>query len=233
LPATGRIARVVEPLGSDVRVDSGVESGSQVTPHYDSLLAKLIVRGETRGDAIRKMAAALRDYAIEGVTTNLAFLRDVIAHPAFRRGDTTTDFIERYFAGWPSSHDAGGAPVELPRTSSNPWRQRDRFRVGEGMRHAGQLAHRVDLGTMLAAAQPEVPARQLPIENRIEAPMPGQVVDVLVKEGDAVVAGATLVVLEAMKMETRLTAPAPGCVRRVHCAPGQTVERGQVLVELE
>ncbi|MCS6846848.1 MAG: ATP-grasp domain-containing protein [Candidatus Roseilinea sp.] len=234
LPATGRIVRVVEPLGADVRVDSGVERGSQVTPHYDSLLAKLIVRGETRGDAIRKMDSALRDYTIEGVTTNLAFLRDVITHPAFRRGDTTTDFTERYFAGWPSSRDEGdtGQPTTLS-ASLNPWQRRDRFRVGEGTAHAGQPAHRGRTEPTPDAARPDAPARQPPVERRIEAPMPGQIVDVRVKAGDEVTAGATLVVLEAMKMETRLTAPAAGRVRRVHCAVGQTVERGQVLVELE
>jgi len=233
LPVTGRIVRVVEPMGVDVRVDSGVEQGSEVTPHYDSLLAKLIVCGETRGDAIRKMNAALRDYAIEGVTTNLAFLGDVIAHPAFRCGDTTTDFIERYFTGWPSSRDAGGVLVETPRTSSNPWRLRDRFRVGEGKERAGQPAHHARMEIRPAAAQQGARVRQLPTEVRIEAPMPGQIVDVRVKVGDAVAAGATLVVLEAMKMETRLTAPVAGRVRCVHCTAGQTVERGQVLVELE
>lgn len=234
LPATGRIVRVVEPLGADVRVDSGVERSSQVTPHYDSLLAKLIVRGETRSDAIRKMDGALRDYTIEGVTTNLAFLRDLVTHPAFRRGDTTTDFIERYLAGWPSSRDEDDTrrPTTLP-ASLNPWQRRDRFRIGEGTARAGQPAHRARTEATPAAARPDAPVRQPPVERRIEAPMPGQIVDVRVKAGDEVTTGATLVVLEAMKMETRLTAPAAGRIRRVHCAAGQTVERGQVLVELE
>ncbi len=233
LPVTGHIVRVVEPLGADVRVDSGIERGSEVTPHYDSLLAKLVVRGETRGDAIRKMDAALRDYAIEGVATNLALLRDVIAHPAFRRGDTTTDFIERYFTSWPSLRDAGAERPTTLLMSSNPWRQRDRFRIGEGVVHAGQPANRARSEAMSTAARPDVPARRPSVGRQIEAPMPGQIVDVRVRVGDAVAAGATLVVLEAMKMETRLTAPAAGRVRRVHCVEGQTVERGQVLVELE
>lgn len=229
LPVTGRITRVVEPVGVDVRLDSGVADGSEVTPYYDSLLAKLIVHGETRGDAIRKMDAALHDYAIEGVTTNLAFLRDLIVHPAFRRGDTTTDFIERYFADWPSQAKAEHSEQPLVwRTSSNPWRQRNRFRVGEALASSSErrtsapsLQNRVEVGS-----------RQSAIEDRIAAPMPGLIVDVLVKEGDEVARGAALVVLEAMKMETRLTAPATGRVRCVHCAKGQTVERGQVLVEL-
>ncbi len=226
LPTAGRIVRVVEPTGFGVRVDSGVADGSEVTPFYDSLLAKLIVHGETRGDAIRKMDAALREYTIEGVTTNIAFLRDVIVHPAFRRGETSTDFIARHFAGWPTSADAADA---RPLRSPNPWRQRSRFRVGESgaepslPRAASRSARRT------TSIEDRLPA----VERAIVAPMPGQIVDVLVEEGDRVARGATLVVLEAMKMETRMTAPAASRVRRVCCTKGQAVERGQILVELE
>ncbi|MCL6512596.1 MAG: acetyl-CoA carboxylase biotin carboxylase subunit [Anaerolineae bacterium] len=230
LPVTGRITRVVEPVGFGVRVDSGVVGGSEVCPYYDSLLAKLIVHGETRGDAIRKMDAALRDYAIEGVTTNIAFLRDVVTHPAFRRGDTTTDFIERYFADWPASN-AEAEHLEPPlsrRPSFNPWRQRNRFRVGGGELQPGADRSISRAPRRMAAVE----NRKSEIEDRIVAPMPGLIVDVLVKEGDEVARGATLAVLEAMKMETRLTAPAAGSVQRVNCVKGQTVERGQVLVEL-
>jgi acetyl/propionyl-CoA carboxylase alpha subunit len=101
LPSTGQIVQRVEPVGPGVRVDSGITSGDEVTVHYDPLLAKLITYGEDRPEAIRKMDWALRHYVILGeVTTNIAFLRDVLGHAAFQRGEITTDFIERTFSNW-------------------------------------------------------------------------------------------------------------------------------------
>jgi acetyl-CoA carboxylase biotin carboxylase subunit len=100
LPDTGRILQVVEPQGPGIRVDSGIGSGDIVTLHYDPLLAKLIVLAENRQEALRKMAWALDRYTVLGLTTNIPFLSEVIAHEAFGRGQTTTDFVERYFSGW-------------------------------------------------------------------------------------------------------------------------------------
>ncbi len=100
LPATGRVARAVEPAGPWVRVDAGITTGDEITYYYDPLIAKLIVWGESRDDALRRMAWALDRYILLGVTTNIAFLREVVRHPAFRRGEVTTDFVARHFAGW-------------------------------------------------------------------------------------------------------------------------------------
>ncbi|MDQ7029272.1 MAG: acetyl-CoA carboxylase biotin carboxylase subunit [Ardenticatenia bacterium] len=100
LPATGRVVRAVEPVGPWVRVDAGITTGDTITHYYDPMIAKLIVWGEHRDDALRRMAWALDQYIIMGVTTNITFLRDVVRHPAFQRGDITTDFVERYFVGW-------------------------------------------------------------------------------------------------------------------------------------
>jgi acetyl-CoA carboxylase biotin carboxylase subunit len=95
LPAIGKVLTAVEPVGPGVRVDAGVTSGDEITLHYDPMIAKLIVLGETRRDAIDKMLWALRHYVILGdVITNIAFLRAVLSHPRFLAGDATTDFID-------------------------------------------------------------------------------------------------------------------------------------------
>ena len=83
-----------------MRVDTGIESGDEVSIHYDPMIAKIIAYGQDRADAIRKMETALRHTVILGVTTNVRFLRDVLAHPVFQRGEVTTNFIEREFADW-------------------------------------------------------------------------------------------------------------------------------------
>jgi acetyl/propionyl-CoA carboxylase alpha subunit len=104
LPDTGRLLRVVEPVGPGIRLDAGITGGDEVTHYYDPMIAKLIVLGENRAEAIAKMAWALRQYTILGITTNLAFLQAVIDHEQFRQGALTTHFIEDYFSDWsPSS----------------------------------------------------------------------------------------------------------------------------------
>ncbi|MFN7953313.1 MAG: acetyl-CoA carboxylase biotin carboxylase subunit [bacterium] len=100
LPDTGALFTVVEPRGPGVRVDSGVASGDTITHHYDPMIAKLVVQAEDRASALRRMERALSDYVILGVTTNLAFLRDVLAHEVFRRGGATTRFIDEHMSEW-------------------------------------------------------------------------------------------------------------------------------------
>ncbi|HEV2439136.1 MAG TPA: biotin carboxylase N-terminal domain-containing protein [bacterium] len=148
-PSPGPILVLDEPIGPGVRVDSGLREGWQVPAAYDSLLAKVIVWDRTRADAVARMEQALARYVILGCGTNLAFLRDVIAHEAFRRGETTTDFLERHFAGWrpepsaqalaaaaalastqPSSHPGRGPAVER-QDAQDPWDGTTRWRMGE------------------------------------------------------------------------------------------------------
>ncbi|OGD22748.1 MAG: acetyl-CoA carboxylase biotin carboxylase subunit [Candidatus Aminicenantes bacterium RBG_16_63_16] len=100
LPSSGKILAYREPSGPGVRVDGGVYDGWQVPVYYDPILAKLIVWAETRELARARMINALRDYVILGISTSVQFLRDVISHPRFRDGDTTTGFVKKYFEGW-------------------------------------------------------------------------------------------------------------------------------------
>ena len=99
LPSPGVLTTLrFPPENDDLRVDSGYRQGDAVTPFYDSLLAKIIAHGKNRAQAAENMAAALAATEVAGAQTNLAFLSRCIAHPAFRAGDTTTDFIERHRA---------------------------------------------------------------------------------------------------------------------------------------
>ncbi len=97
LPSTGRLLRYIEPRGPGIRVDAGFEAGGEVGHYYDPLLAKLIVHAEDRPAAIRRMQAALREFVIHGVTTNIDFLQDVLAQPDFALGRVTTRWVETLF----------------------------------------------------------------------------------------------------------------------------------------
>lgn len=100
LPSVGRLSHWIAPEGPGVRVDRGVECGSDVTPYYDALLAKLIVTAENRASAVDRMTAALRQTAVLGVRTNLAYLLSILQDKAFRAGDLSTRFLEERFALW-------------------------------------------------------------------------------------------------------------------------------------
>ncbi len=153
-PSPGHIRVLEEPQGPGIRVDSGLRPGWRIPVAYDPLLAKVVAWDRTREGAISRMDAALRSYVILGCGTNLAFLQDVIRHEAFRRGDTTTRFLERHFSGWrPAVSDLVlavaaaleelGAPLTghggaLPGRSRDgggpvdPWDQIGRWRLGMG-----------------------------------------------------------------------------------------------------
>jgi 3-methylcrotonyl-CoA carboxylase alpha subunit len=105
-PAPGRVLHYAPPEGPGVRFDSGVAAGSEVTVHYDPLLAKLVTWGRDRGEAVQRMRAALRQTVVLGVTTNLVRLQAIVDHPAFREGALHTGFIEEHLAG----HTAPNCP---------------------------------------------------------------------------------------------------------------------------
>jgi acetyl/propionyl-CoA carboxylase alpha subunit len=146
LPSAGPILLVRQPAAPGVRVDSGIEAGSRVPLEYDPLLAKISVWGSDRTQAIHRMQAALRETAILGPTTNLAFLQDVLAHPAFGTGATHTGFIDEHLAAWrPSETEIDAAAVAAalaaglrsrptgataPSARPSPWDTLGRWRLG-------------------------------------------------------------------------------------------------------
>ncbi len=97
LPSTGKLLRFIEPRGPGIRVDSGFRAGDTVTHFYDPLLAKLIIHAEGRETAIQRMQAALKDFIVHGVVTNINFLQAVLSHPDFADGKVTTRWVENNF----------------------------------------------------------------------------------------------------------------------------------------
>jgi acetyl-CoA carboxylase biotin carboxylase subunit len=95
-PSPGKITKLEIPNGPGVRHELAIHGQSVVTPFYDPMIAKLVVKGSNREEAINRLQDALADYHIEGIKTNIPMLKEVIAHPAFHSGDTTTDFVNKY-----------------------------------------------------------------------------------------------------------------------------------------
>jgi acetyl/propionyl-CoA carboxylase alpha subunit len=148
MPSTGILTAVDVPNGVNIRHDTGVREGLEITPYYDPMLAKLIVHAESRDDAIRKMHWSLSNYITLGVTTNVPFLRAMIENEAFRNGDVDTHFIDTHFKNWTMSSelplevliaaaldDYGKAPVEQsngPKAGDDehsPWKSAGAWRI--------------------------------------------------------------------------------------------------------
>jgi 3-methylcrotonyl-CoA carboxylase alpha subunit len=207
LPQTGRIERIAWP--SEVRVDTGIEEGSEVTVFYDPMLAKLIASGPDRPSALRRLTDALSVTKITGVQTNLAFLRAVLEEPVVVRGEVTTTWLETF---------SPKAPARTPHP--DPWVALGPWRLG-------------GLPAMESVAEQTSERIETVGPSHMHAPLPGKVVAVNVANGARVKKGAVLVVVEAMKMEHAIRAPADGVVTAVACSAGDQVDRGQTLVDFE
>jgi len=260
LPATGRLALYRESApGEGRRVDSGVSEGDQVSPFYDPMLGKLIAWGEDREQARLRLLAMLDEFAIGGVKTNIAFLRRILAHPAFAAAELDTGFIPRHQEGLLPA--AGELPVQFWEAAAQAWLQSEATRVREddadspwaaptGLRlglpsqssvhlHSGGQAQAV---TLQASA---------PSTLRLEGEQLCQDVDGVRRRHLAIRRGATLYlrwdgdmhavsaydpIAEAEASNSQhggLSAPMNGSIVRVLVAPGQAVEAGTALVVLE
>jgi len=210
LPQAGTVERLRLP--PSIRVDAGVAEADEVGVAYDPMIAKLIAAGASRTEALDRLATALEETEVDGVTTNLPFLRWLVTHPAVRAGRTTTAFLTEF-------PPLSAPPSRLP---SGPW----------------ATSWRLNLPPPAPAPVPDPDAatndhRHTGEQSALTAPMPGTVIRVAVAEGQAVEARQPLLVLEAMKMETPVVAPYEAVVRAVHVAEGDRVSGGQLLVELD
>ncbi|WP_309057359.1 biotin carboxylase N-terminal domain-containing protein [Streptomyces sp.] len=231
LPGPGTVEVFEPPTGAGIRVDSGVRSGSVVPGEYDSLLAKLIVHGEDRPQALRRAAAALAEMRIEGLPTVLPFHRAVVRHPAFTAEEglgVHTTWIENEFA------DQLAASPEIARTQSGAARKT--FTV-ELDGKAVQLGLPLKLYEALlsgggGAAGHHPAGADEEDDAELTSPMSGSLVKWVAKTGDIVEAGQPVAVLEAMKMETVVSAHRDGTLTRGQQEPGTAVGRGEVLASI-
>jgi len=234
LPSPGTITVYREPSGPGVRVDSGVTAGSEISPLYDPMIAKLIVRGADREDAIGRMLRALGEFQIGGVKTLIGFHKALLSHPCFRAGETCQGLVESaelaQRAEELSADSVRGAAPAVGGTV-----ERATFAEVDG--------RRVEVKVLM----PEPPYRELARRRRersaggaggagsgtVVSPMQGTVLSVKVADGDAVAAGQVICIVEAMKMENEVTAHRGGTVADLAVVAGQPVTTGQMICVID
>lgn len=243
LPAPGPVTRFDAPTGPGVRLDSGVVAGSVIGGQFDSMLAKLIVTGATRAEAIQRARRALDEFHVEGLATVIPFHRAVVSDPAFigdENGFTVhTRWIE---TEWNNTVEpfTGGGEIE---DDEQP-RQRVVVEVG-GRRLEVSLPGGLALGNGGGSADAGIGRKKPKPRKRgahagaaasgdaVTAPMQGTVVKVAVEEGQTVAVGDLVVVLEAMKMENPVTAHKEGVITGLSVEAGAAITQGTVLAEIK
>ncbi|KAG7385301.1 hypothetical protein PHYPSEUDO_001678 [Phytophthora pseudosyringae] len=329
LPGSGTLQHLRLPRTSkDVRVDTGIIEGDEVSIFYDPMIAKLIVHGDNRQAALDKMIKALHEYQIVGLPTNIEFVARTADHAAFRKGGVDTSFLNKFgdevlgsLGTYPSyarvlgavslllleqvkrrlagnrsdelhspwsddslahfrsletlerkfslNHDDVKTPVSVKCLSKNCYEvlldgdagQENHlvtgtinamgdftFRVGNRMFKGTAVVHHQDLHLFcdddsqrydykfhvpLPSFEPAEGSAGGAAHSKIVAPMPGKIIKVLVKNGDAITTDQSLLIMEAMKMEHTIRAPRDGKVEQVFCEKDDFVTDGHVLVELD
>jgi acetyl-CoA/propionyl-CoA carboxylase biotin carboxyl carrier protein len=229
LPGPGRITRYEEPGGPFVRVDSGVTTGKEIPGDYDSMIAKLIVGGEDRETARRRMLRALDEFAIEGVPTTIPVHRWILETKAFRTSTHTTTWLERALAGADMPAQVDLQPAAPP---STPMRPTDVLVEVDGRR----VPVRIFDERREAAPKPPSPRDSHHgehVHGEIRAPMQGTIVKVLIEKGQEIRAGDVICILEAMKMENHVASSREGEVTDLPIRAGQVVETGQLLAVID
>lgn len=238
MPAPGTVSKYSEPSGPGVRMDSGVVQGTVIGGQFDSMLAKLIVWGETREEALRRSKRALDEYVVEGMPTVLPFHRHIVENPAFvgdgNGFDVYTKWIEEEwdnpiepFAGdTAAEEDEAAAPsqkvvVEVDGRRVEVALPGD-FGVGAGTGPKKKAKKRRTGGNKGAASG-----------DAVVSPMQGTVIKVNVEEGQEVTEGDVVVVLEAMKMENPVKAHKSGAVSGLATEAGAGITKGSVLLEIK
>jgi acetyl-CoA/propionyl-CoA carboxylase biotin carboxyl carrier protein len=235
LPAPGTVTALALPSGPGVRVDAGVEAGSVIGGQFDSLLAKLIVTGSDRAQALERSRRALAEFQVEGMATVLPFHRLVVDDPAFAEDFSVhTRWIETEWDNTvePFIGGEGADAEEVPR-------QTVVVEVG-GRRLEVSLPGDLAIGGSAPAAAKAPPRKRgggkggsAVSGDAVTAPMQGTIIKVAVSDGDTVSAGDLVVVLEAMKMENPVTAHKDGTITGMSAVQGSSVSQGTIICEIK
>jgi acetyl-CoA/propionyl-CoA carboxylase, biotin carboxylase, biotin carboxyl carrier protein len=232
LPSPGTITAYREPAGPGVRIDSGVVAGSEISPLYDPMIAKLVVHGVDREHARRRMLRALDELVVEGVKTLIGFHKALLMHPCFIEGETCHGLVESELLAARAAELENGRSVVPAEARAGA--------VREAVRSVEVDGRRFDVRVL----RPEPPFAELARRRRdrargrgaggagkdaVVSPMQGTVLAVEVAEGDEVEAGQVVCIVEAMKMENEVHAHRAGRVSELSVAPGQPVKTGQVI----
>jgi len=238
LPAPGTVTLFAPPAGPGVRLDAGVESGSVIGPAWDSLLAKLIVTGATREQALQRAGRALAEFQVEGMATAIPFHRAVVADPAFTADPFRihTRWIETEFVNEIKPF-AAPADAEADEESG---RETVVVEVG-GKRLEVSLPSSLGMSLartgLAAGAKPKRRAAKktgsAASGDTLASPMQGTIVKIAVEEGQEVKEGDLIVVLEAMKMEQPLNAHRSGTVKGLAAEVGTSVSSGAAICEIK
>jgi acetyl-CoA/propionyl-CoA carboxylase, biotin carboxylase, biotin carboxyl carrier protein len=231
-PTPGRLRTFTAPAGFGVRVDTGFVAGGEIDPRFDSLIAKLIVWGRTREEALSRLSRALRDFEVLGVATTIPLYEALIRHPKFASGDYDTSFLER--SGILSRLAPYQPPVEVAdgdgaivvEVNGRPYR----VVFPDGV---------VALGNSGRAARPRPASSRrhgaaivAATGNTLTSPIQGTVLSVAVDSGASVEQGQLICVIEAMKMENEIVAHQSGTIETVHVAVGQTATVGAPIADI-
>jgi acetyl-CoA/propionyl-CoA carboxylase biotin carboxyl carrier protein len=240
MPAPGPVKLFKMPSGPGVRVDTGVESGDEISGSFDSMIAKLIVTGATRQQALERSRRALAEMQVEGLPTVLPFHRKIVNDPAFIGNEKTgkfgiyTRWIETEWtndiAAWSGAQDERSGSVE--RTNVTVEVGGKRIEVSLPSRLVGSV------GSGAAKAAPKRSASSSSSSlgksgSMVKAPMQSTVVKIAVEVGQTVAEGELVLVLEAMKMEQPMNAHRAGKIKSISASVGETVAAGTVLLEFE
>ncbi|NBQ97993.1 MAG: ATP-grasp domain-containing protein [Microbacteriaceae bacterium] len=236
MPAPGSVTVFNVPGGPGVRIDTGVEAGSEISGSFDSMIAKLIVTGATRTEALERSRRALAELHIEGMPTVLPFHRKIVNDPAFIGKDNKFSIYTRWIeTEWNNDIE----PWSGSATDSVPSPERNSVVVEvDGKRIEVSLPKRLFAsgGSRPAHSAPKRKAHsnvQIDSGKALTSQMQATVVKIAVAEGDEVKAGQQLLVLEAMKMESPQNAVKDAKVKKIHVGVGSTVPAGTMLIEFE
>ena len=224
LPAPGRITQWNLPTGPGVRVDAGFKNGDTIGGNFDSLLAKLIVTGKTREEAISRARRALQEFEIDGLATALPFHRAILEDPAYTEKFTVyTSYIENEFVNEIPNY--GATKIELQSLAASEHLVAEvnghRFDIRLHAPEPLHKRHRAKAGMSGLIAG-----------DGLTSPMQGTVVKIALQEGDSVEAGDLVIVLEAMKMEQALLAHKSGIIANLTAVIGESVANGARLCDI-